>query len=115
MPESNDNILTKTYDLIKGIVPLINTFPRNQRYILGEHLEKMALETLELFIEAYYLPKEHKRSKLHRVNLQLEKLRYLIRLCYELGFYNSTKMAQLSQQLLEIGRMTGGWIKSLEK
>jgi len=112
--DSKYSILTKAYDYVKVLIPLINTFPRNQRYILGEHMEKMALGTLELLIDAYYLPKGAKKSKLHRVNLHLEKLRYLSRLCYELGYYNSAKYETLTEKLLEIGRMTGGWLKSLK-
>lgn len=108
-------ILTKAYDFVKGLIPLINTFPRDQRYILGDHLERKALEAQELLIEAYYLPREKKPARLHQVNIGLEKLRYLLRLCYELGYYNSTRYSILTQQLLELGRMTGGWIKSLEK
>ena len=68
---------------------------------------------LELFIEAYYISGSEKRNKLQKANVELEKLRYYVRLCYELGFYNSTKYHSVLEKIQEIGRMNGGWIKSL--
>ena len=50
----------------------------------------------------------------NRVNITLEKLRHYFRLGYELGFYNSVRYQEFAQQIDEIGRMTGGWIKSLK-
>ena len=34
------NILTKIYDFIKALIPLVNTFPHDQSYILGYHLAR---------------------------------------------------------------------------
>lgn len=112
--QAKESILTKTYDFVKSIIPLINAMPRDQRYILGSRLEEMSLALLELLIEAYYLPKSEKESRLRQANLQLEKLRYLIRLCFELKYYNAARFEMLTTQLLEIGRMIGGWVKSLD-
>jgi len=106
-------ILTKGYDLQKEIIPTVNKLPRDQRFILGTKIENLSLEILELLIEAYYLPKSEKAASLHRVNLQLEKLRYLLRLGFELRYYSSKRYQHLTKLLLELGRMTGGWIKSL--
>lgn len=36
-----------------------------------------------------------------------------LRLFLELGIANETKIFQAQSQLLEIGRMLGGWLKSL--
>ena len=71
------------------------------------------METLEILIEAYYLPKEQKAPNLTKANLNFEKLRYLIRLGYELGYYNSTYYGRFAEKLLELGRMVGRWLKSL--
>ena len=103
------------YDFLKGVIPTVNAFPRDQRHILGARLENLCIETLELLIEAYYLPKDQKKANLIQANLNFEKTRYLIRLGYELGYYNSTRYGRFAEQLLELGRMTGGWLKSLEK
>ena len=106
-------ILSKTYDFLKEIIPTINSFPRDQRHILGNRIELLTLDILETLVEAYYTPKAQKKPLLTKVNLALEKLRFLLRISYEMGYFNSKRYSLLSGQLLEIGRMTGGWIKSL--
>ena len=89
-------------------------FPRHQKHILGKRLEEKALDLLDLLLEAYYGAQKSKKSTLYRANLAVEKLRHLIRLTFELTYINSKKLDQLMAYLLEIGRMIGGWIKSLK-
>jgi len=99
---------------IKSVIPVIEHFPRHQKHIMGKRLEEKALDLLDLFLEAYYGPKQSKKSKLYAANLSIEKLRHLIRLSFELKYINAKKLDHLMGQLLEIGKMTGGWLKSLE-
>ena len=66
-----------------------------------------------MLVEAYYLPKERKRAVLTEVNIRLEQLRFLLRMGFELGYYNSIRFGQYAEKLLEIGRMVGGWLKSV--
>jgi four helix bundle protein len=108
-------ILTKSYDLLKATIQMVGKFPRDQKFLLGDRMQQQAGDILENLIEAYYAPAEKKLALLHPVNIRLEKLRYYARLCFELGFYSSKKLEAYSEQLLEICRMTGGWIKSLQK
>ena len=70
-------------------------------------------ELLELLIEAYYAPATQKRNLLVRTNILLEKLRYYFRLGFDLGLYTSTRYNDFAKRLDEIGRMCGGWLKSL--
>ncbi len=114
MDSQNAPLITKTYDFVKLVIGVVNTFPRNQRHILGERIENAALDTFELLLETFYLPDHIKKKNLQKINFSFDKLRYMIRLCYELGYYNCTKREQLTKALLELGRMTGGWRKSLE-
>lgn len=110
---SKAGVVMRMYELLKVLIPLVNNFPRDQRFILGTRIEQLALETLEKLIEAYYLSGEEKKARLKTVNLSLEKLRYLLRMGYELGYYNSRRYGEFAERLLEIGRMVGGWIKSM--
>ena len=108
-----DSIIVKTHDLLKEMIGVVKRFPRDQKFLLGDRLQTTVTDVLELLIEAYYLPGAQKRHKLERVNMQLEKLRHYLRLSYELGFYNSIRLGQLQERVQEIGRMNGGWLKSL--
>lgn len=112
--ESEDSILKKSYDFCKLLAVVINNFPRNQRYILGAHIQELSLKTFELFVEAFYSPKSDKLPILKKANLEIEKMRFLIRMGYELKYYNLSMYEQLTQKLLEIGKMSGGWAKSLK-
>ncbi len=92
---------------------MIDSFPRRQRFLIGERLQSLNAELLEMLIEAYYSPKSQKKAILRKVNIKIEKIRYYLRLCYELGYYGSRKHHYLLEKLNEIGRMTGGWLKSV--
>ena len=108
-------ILTKSYDLLKATILLVGKFPRDQKFLIGDRMQKLAENTMEVLIKAYYTAPEKKTALLQTVNIRLEKLRYYARLCFELGYYSSRKLEEYSERLRETGRMTGGWLKSLQK
>ena len=110
-----ENVITHTYDLLKYLVPQLAKYPRNQKFLLADRIQTNVMDTLDLFIEAYYTgQREKKRNSLLQVNLNLEKLRYLLRLSYDLRCINEDRYAYLCRQVNEIGKQAGGWIKSLQ-
>ena len=115
MPQDTSQSLTlKAYDLLKKSIPTLNNLPKSQRFLLSDRILNLLSDLLETIIEAYYAPQHEKRPLLNRVNLILEKLRYFYRLCYDLGYFNSKQYQEFAAHLDEIGRMTGGWLKSLK-
>lgn len=113
--DSQPTIVQKCYDLLREAIPVINRFPRSQKFTLGDRLQNQLSDLLDLYIRAFYAPKEQKTALLHEANIQLEILRHYFRLGFDLGLYNSNVYGQQARKLQEIGRMTGGWLKSLEK
>lgn len=111
---TNETIINKAYDLLKFSLPLLNKIPRAYKFTYADRVQNLLSEVLELLLEAFYQPADQKQPTLLRVNITLEKLRHYFRLGYELGFYNSVRYQEFAQQIDEIGRMTGGWIKSLK-
>ena len=103
--------IPKTYDLLKWVLPVVSKFPRDKRYTLGQRLEDTLLDILALLLEANY--SKDKIDLLKKANLNLEVLRHLLRLCYDLQFINLERYEFCSQQINEIGKLVGGWIKSL--
>ncbi len=63
--------ITKLYDYIKWIIPKLEKFPRNQKFLLGDRIESLLLDILDLLIEASYSRK--KTIALQAANLNLEK------------------------------------------
>jgi hypothetical protein len=115
MENSKETITAKAYDLLKYSLPMLDGLPRSQKFTLGDRIQNHLSDLLEMLIEAYFLPAPEKRPILLRVNIRLEMLRHYYRLAYEGGHYNSLRYKDFAERLDEIGRMVGGWLKSLAK
>lgn len=86
-------------------------FPRDQRFLLGDRIENMLLDILEDLIDATYT--REKVNILRRVNLRLEKLRFLVRMTNDLHYLNISSYEFASRGINEVGKMVGGWIKGI--
>jgi len=95
------------------VQPEVSHLPKHKRYSLGSSTEHTTLELLEQLLMAKHAPKPHKAGFLIRAQAQLETLRLKLRLYLELKLANETRLMQLQAQLQEIGRMLGGWLKSV--
>lgn len=107
------NSIAKTYDLLKWILPVISKYPKDRKYSLGQRIENKILDVLELLIKANY--SRQKVDLLKDANIELEIIRHLIRISYDLRFISVGKYEYFSREINEIGRMVGGWIKSLNR
>jgi len=101
--------LPKIYDLIVWFSPKITLFPKKYKYTLGDRLTSSMLSILEGIIEARYSKK--KEHFLRHCNLEIEKLRFLIRLSRDLQCLETNSYEYATTKLEEIGRMVGGWEK----
>ena len=106
-----ENVITKIYDLLLYLIPQLAKFPRDQKFILADRIEIVLLDLLEMTIEAYYT--REKVGILTKVNLKLEKLRFLIRLSHDLKYFSHRRYGFISEKIEEIGRMVGGWKKTV--
>ncbi|MBI5408248.1 MAG: diversity-generating retroelement protein Avd [Nitrospirae bacterium] len=102
--------VTKLYDIILWLIPQVEKFPRDYKFTLGDRIVNNLLDSLELLIEAAY--SKEKYHLLRKLNLQLEKLRFLIRLSKDLKVMSIKKYAYIPGEINELGKMTGGWIKT---
>ena len=100
-------------DLIGWTLDRTAGLPRSQRFTFGERVDRLTLDCLELTLEAIYSPPTAKAAPLRRVNLLLEKLRVFWRLICERGWISGQQLRFVAGKLDEIGRMVGGWLKSL--
>lgn len=92
---------------------MANHLGKRWRYSLGQSLESSLLSLLEELIMAKNAPKPLKLPHLIRASSRLEISTLKLRLFLELGVINETRIFQTQSKLAEIGRMLGGWIKSL--
>ena len=106
-------IFQKTYELIQYLYPMVNKFPKNQRFVLGQRIENSALGVLEGIIVANN--ELDKEEALKKTSVELEKLRIFMRLAKDLKFVSFKQYEYVSGLINEIGKMLGGWIKSSQK
>lgn len=104
-------IFQKVYDLIKELYRDCNNFPKSQRFILGQRIENTAVNILEGIVVAN--SEEKKLNSLLKVSVEIEKMRIFLRLSKDLAFLAFKRYEILTAKLDEIGRMCGGWLKSL--
>ncbi len=94
------------------LIPLLDNFPRNRRFTLGERLESRLLEILELLVEAAFV--KNKRELLKRANSRLAVVRHLWRMAYELRTIPVNRYEYGAKLLDDLGKQVGGWLKSIE-
>lgn len=106
---SDLKVFQKTYDLLLYMYPILQKYPKSERFSLRQRMENSLLCVLKDLIAAHYL--REKREPLEHANLELEKLRIFLRLSYDLKFLDLRRFEICSRQLNEIGKMVGGWIR----
>jgi len=106
-------VIALVYKLYKQVVELNEKLPKTQRYGIGISLENSTLALMEQLIMAKNAPKSMKASYLIQAVSQQEITTMKLRLLLELKIANETKVFQAQSNLRDIGRMTGGWLKSV--
>jgi hypothetical protein len=82
---------------------------------LGQKLDQIALELIELIVRASYLQREQKLPVLENSVVSADLIKILLRLAKDNKALDNKKYLQLESNLQEIGRMIGGWKRSLTK
>ena len=103
-------IYQKHYDLILYAVPIINKYPRQHRFTIGQQTLNCLVDIARLIVQANR--ERDKRRSQFEVDTKLEELRLLIRLAKDLHLLNLQNYGQMSERISEIGRLLGGWIKA---
>jgi hypothetical protein len=101
------------HELIGWLIPQLDKFPRLRRFTLGERLEQVLLDVLELLIAAAYT--RAKQPALQRANPRLQVARHLWRLAHELEAVSIRRYAHGAGLMDDLGRQVGGWLRSNRK
>ena len=106
-------IFPRTYDFLSWLIPLTMNFPRSQRFVITRRLQDAALNFQELIIEANARRSEKRSEKLHAADAELLKIRLYLRLCEKWHWITPGQYRHASEMVAELGRLLGGWIKSV--
>jgi hypothetical protein len=105
-------IFKKTYDLYNEFYGLRNGVSKQDRFTIWQRCENLILEILEYILDASQLSKTEKLPLLQKASTKLNLLRVFLRLCKDTKVLDYKKYIHLEQDVDEIGKMLGGWIKS---
>ena len=98
------------YRFLLWLVPAVERFPRSQKFLLGDRIQRTALDVLDALIEATYT--RQRGPHLTRANLGIEKLRFLVRLAQDLRVLDRRRYEYAARCLDETGRKIGAWSKT---
>lgn len=104
------NRIKEGYLLWASISPHI---AKGARYTIGARIENKFLDLLELAYTAYFTQKERKEEKIDECIFVTDALKFLISVVWEGKFISDRQCEDIAKKLEEIGRMLGGWKRSL--
>ena len=92
-----------------------DNFPKKARFSLASKIDLLFLEIVDLLFAAAYLSKLEKIPYLQKAGRRIDLLKFLLQISWELKSLDNKKYITLSHQLSEIGKMTGGWMRGIQK
>ena len=105
--------LQKIEDMMEYTYPVLKQFPRSEKQAMVLDIKRCMDVMLERCIEAekaYY-----KKTTLRELDVAIAKCRTYVKMAYRLEFMSYKKFEIINDYLSEIGRMVGGWIKSMNE
>jgi len=96
------------------LMNLVPHIAKGARYTLGARIENKFLDLLELSYIAYFTGKEKKAEKITECILITDTLKFFLSVAWEGKLISNKQCEDMALKLEEIGKMLGGWRKSLE-
>ncbi|MBQ7436100.1 MAG: diversity-generating retroelement protein Avd [Oscillospiraceae bacterium] len=106
-------LLQKILDMMEYAYTALRQFPKSEKYAMATDIKHCMNMILRYAIEArkhYY-----KKTTLQNMDVEIATLRVFIRLSYRLHFIDMAKYDNWSTMVDEIGRMLGGWLKTVKQ
>ena len=103
-------VVTKWYAYAKWVLERVESFPKSQRFILGQRLANHVMDVLELLVKASYA-RENKNDLLRQANEAIEMTRWVVRMAHDRKLLAPKQFEFSAVALNECGRMVGGWLR----
>lgn len=88
----------------------LKQFPKHEKHVLGAEIRGSMLALQRLIITA--IKRYHKKTTLTDLDIELAVLKRRVRLSKDLRYIDIKKYEIWVSQLVELGKMIGGWIRS---
>lgn len=110
----NVPIIVSLYQFYSSFHDELINFPKSERYSLGATCQTELLDIIKQCLQAASSNQsDQKVIFLHQASANLDVLRLLLDLCKDCGCVSNQTYQQFDSKLSEIGRMLGGWLKSM--
>jgi hypothetical protein len=103
----------KIYDFYRLMHSYHPRIPKAERYTIWQKCENTTLSLLEMIIATSQSSGQERLQALHEFSNKLDFLKVLIRLAKDTRTIDDAQYLALQSMLQEIGKMIGGWIKSI--
>lgn len=108
-------IMTRTYDLLKWLLPKAERFPKVYRSTVTQRLMDAALDLQEALLHAHSYRDKIRLRHLRAADAHLHTIRLYLRLAHDWRWLSPGQYAHVSEMVAEIGRLLGGWIRQTEE
>lgn len=104
-------IAVRMEELLVWVMERCGKMPREHKFTVGDRLVETCLEVTVLLVEASY--SREKQVLLQGASRALTRARVLARVAQRLRLLSGDQQRYFAEQSLEIGKMLGGWTRSL--
>ena len=104
-------LLTRLFDLLAWLLPKSEKFPRSYRFTVTQRMMDAALDCQEAVFAAQSQRGDARKASLRTADAALNRLRLYLRLAHRWQWLNDGQYEHASEQVAEIGRLLGGWIR----
>ena len=87
-------------------------FPKAEKHVSSAEIRQIMTELMRLTLKASR--QHHKKAVLGALSVELDVMRHRIRVAMKEGHLPMKKYEVWSRHLDEVGRMVGGWIRSVK-
>jgi hypothetical protein len=108
-------LVHKIDEFYKKVYVLSSKIGKRDRFGIYLKAENIVLEILDLSLTASFEMKYNKLALLNSDRIKIEVLKRLFRIMFELEIIENKKYIELEFDLIEISKMTNGWIKYLKE
>jgi hypothetical protein len=79
------------------------------RYSLGTKIDTLMCEVIQYSASALFVPKEQKLAHIQKAIQVLDTVKILLRIAEQAKIMKTNQYIALTDKLVEIGKMLGGW------
>lgn len=106
-------IFAKSYDFILWLLNHTERFPKSERFRLARRMEDSVFAFYETLLRSTRT--RHPQPLLLEADIELDRLRLYVRLSHARGLFRDNQYRFAAEQLTEIGKLLGGWLKSVSQ